>query len=154
MGCCKRLSTYNLQRAQQRGVGTVEMHISPLPQRENNTVYCLHLTCKGADCGGPAQPHPTQGSPPQPPSCLQHLWAPWGPRQPSLASSWECLSRTGFWVQESLDEISMPLNMLSVVQNQLRQIRGAGRTTVWIRHSERSAENCQQFITPFVLFPK
>lgn len=54
---------------------------------ENNTMYCLHLTCKGADCRGPAQCHPTQGGLPSPlpvcstfgsPGALVSL--PWGHR--------------------------------------------------------------------------
>lgn len=64
------------------------MHISPLPQGENNTEYCLHLTCKGADCRGPAQPHPSQGgAPPSPlPACSTFgcpgalVSLPWGRR--------------------------------------------------------------------------
>ena len=113
---------------------------------------CLHLTSKGTGCGVP--PNPTcPAEAPQPPACSSSGGASSGlfslPRGPSLNVP---LAQAA-WLWEVLDETRVPLHTFPVVPDQLG---GTGVScesgSVWTRHTEHAAENCQQLVTPFVLF--
>lgn len=121
-----------------------------------NPVVFLHLLSapdfQGHRLWGPAQPHlPGRGAPaPR----LQLLGGASSglfslPRGPSpnvpLAQA--------AWLWEVLDETRVPLHTFPVVPDQLG---GTGVScesgSVWTRCTEHAAENCQQLVTPFVLF--